>query len=112
MKKVLRFLILLIVFGAVWGCAYARQEVRADHRKISNEHQEKQGETLIFPIRFYRDYISRVDGDRCQMSPTCSQYCNEAIKKHGAFLGWMEILAWNGNKGMKITENNKNNRKK
>ena len=89
MKKVLRFLILLIVFGAVWGCAYARQEVRADHRKISNDHQEKQSETLIFPIRFYRDYISRVDGDRCQMYPTCSVYCSKAIKKHGALLGWI-----------------------
>jgi putative membrane protein insertion efficiency factor len=89
MKKVSSFIIFLIVLGAVTGCAYDRQEVRADHRKVSDDNKEKRGKTLLFPIRLYQEYISPVDGDRCQMYPTCSVYCSEAIKKHGALLGWI-----------------------
>lgn len=40
-------------------------------------------------IKFYQDHISAVDGDRCQMHPSCSVYANNAINKHGFFIGWM-----------------------
>ena len=89
MKKVFNFIILFIVFGVIWGCSHAGQRVRPDQRNISNDNKEKRGEALLSSIKFYQDYISRVDGDRCQMYPTCSQYCSEAIKKHGALLGWI-----------------------
>lgn len=45
--------------------------------------------TLVLPIQFYRTYLSRVDGNRCQMEPSCSSFCIDAIKKHGFFLGWI-----------------------
>jgi len=38
-------------------------------------------------IKFYQVFISPVDGDRCLMYPTCSQYSFEAIQKHGSFIG-------------------------
>jgi len=31
--------------------------------------------------------ISRVDGNRCSMEPTCSRYAIEAIEKHGFLIG-------------------------
>lgn len=37
----------------------------------------------------YREHISAVDGDRCGMSPSCSGYGEQAIKKHGLFMGWI-----------------------
>ncbi len=40
-------------------------------------------------IRFFQKFISPVDGPRCQMYPTCSQYGREAVKKHGALLGFI-----------------------
>jgi len=40
-------------------------------------------------IRFYQNYISPLDGDRCPMYPTCSQYSIEAIRKHGPFVGYI-----------------------
>jgi len=38
-------------------------------------------------LRFFQEYISPVDGDRCPSYPTCSQYAQEAVRKHGALIG-------------------------
>lgn len=60
------------------------------------EHFDKslEGATLslgshisINSIKFFIRYISKVDGDRCPMYPTCSSYSIEAIKKHGVLIG-------------------------
>lgn len=43
-----------------------------------------------YPLNiFSRIYgaISRVDGNRCSMYPTCSHYSIEAIEKHGLLIG-------------------------
>ena len=88
MKKI-NLIIFFIVWVAAAGCAHTGQLVRTDQQKVSNDEKGKQGETLLSPIKFYQDYISRVDGDRCVMYPTCSQYCSQAIKKHGPLLGWI-----------------------
>ncbi len=44
---------------------------------------------LLAGVSFFTDHISRVDGDRCPMMPTCSAYSKLAIKKHGFFVGIM-----------------------
>jgi hypothetical protein len=38
-------------------------------------------------LRFFQVYISPVDGDRCPSYPTCSQYAQEAVRKHGVLIG-------------------------
>ena len=38
-------------------------------------------------FRFFQEYISPVDGDRCPSYPTCSQYGQEAVRKHGVLIG-------------------------
>jgi len=40
-------------------------------------------------IRFFINYISPVDGDRCPSYPTCSQYGLEAVRKHGVLAGFV-----------------------
>ncbi len=40
-------------------------------------------------LHIFRKYISPVDGDRCPSYPSCSQYSAEAIRKHGALLGFL-----------------------
>jgi hypothetical protein len=42
-------------------------------------------------VKFFRDVISPVDGDRCPMYPTCSEYSIQALRKHGPFLGFVMI---------------------
>ncbi len=40
-------------------------------------------------LKFYQKHISGIDGNRCPMYPNCSQYCVQAIQKHGILLGWV-----------------------
>lgn len=41
------------------------------------------------PIRFFQKVISRADGHRCPMHPSCSHYADQAFKRHGFFKGWV-----------------------
>ena len=40
-------------------------------------------------IRFYQEHLSGIDGNRCPMTPSCSEYAAQAIQKHGPVLGWI-----------------------
>lgn len=42
---------------------------------------------LLGAIRFFQDYISPIDGARCQFAPTCSAFGHLAIHRHGPWLG-------------------------
>jgi len=42
---------------------------------------------FLWIIRFHQKFISPIDGDRCSLYPTCSQYGILAIRKHGAIIG-------------------------
>ena len=47
---------------------------------------------LLALIAFYRTCISPLLPPACRYTPTCSQYANEAITKHGAFKGgWLAL---------------------
>ena len=73
-----------------WSTCFA--EHKATVTKMHNPSlgtTEKQADPVSYPIKFYRNYISGADGNRCPMYPSCSQYCMEALKKHGTFLGWI-----------------------
>lgn len=46
------------------------------------------GRLELLAIRLYRKYISPLkSGPCCRFVPTCSQYAEEAVRKHGAFRG-------------------------
>ena len=58
--------------------------------------KEKTGESLswgqrmaVSTIGVFRNFISPVDGDRCPSFPSCSQYSQQAIRRHGIFIGWV-----------------------
>ena len=41
------------------------------------------------PIRFFQKYLSGADGHRCPMTPSCSSYALQAMRRHGALKGWI-----------------------
>lgn len=41
----------------------------------------------VFPIKFYRKYISPGIRPRCKYYPTCSAYALEAVERHGVIAG-------------------------
>jgi len=43
--------------------------------------------TALLAMDFFINHISKVDGDRCPMYPTCSAYGVDAIRKHGFLIG-------------------------
>ena len=55
----------------------------------SEENMSAAAKALSLSVRFYRETISQVDGERCKMYPSCSAYSLEVIKKHGFFLGYI-----------------------
>ncbi|MGD9214077.1 MAG: membrane protein insertion efficiency factor YidD [Desulfobacteraceae bacterium] len=42
-----------------------------------------------FPIMLFQKTVSRADGDRCPMYPSCSHYASKAIERHGVITGWI-----------------------
>lgn len=40
-------------------------------------------------IRFYQKFLSGADGHRCPMTPSCSNYALQAIRRHGIVRGWI-----------------------
>lgn len=62
------------------------RDIPSTVRASSHEHSIA-GTPFIWMMKGYQQYISPVDGDRCPMYPTCSQYSIEAIRKHGPVLG-------------------------
>jgi putative membrane protein insertion efficiency factor len=90
MEKKICFIICCLILTVFWSSAFARQEMNlTDNPKPLHEAGEKQESSLLYPLKFYRDFISSADGDRCPMYPTCSQYCMDAVKKHGSLTGWV-----------------------
>ncbi|MBQ9920904.1 MAG: membrane protein insertion efficiency factor YidD [Clostridia bacterium] len=48
---------------------------------------------FIYPILFYRKFISPLFPPCCRFTPTCSQYALEAFQKHGALKG-LVLTVW------------------
>jgi len=43
-------------------------------------------------VKFFKKYLSPIDGSDCPMYPSCSQYSMASFEKHGFFTGWM--MTW------------------
>ncbi len=41
------------------------------------------------PLTRLQQFISRADGDRCPMYPSCSHYARTAFAEKGALIGWV-----------------------
>jgi len=44
-------------------------------------------QALLVPIRWFQQYVSPMDGPRCQFAPTCSSFGYTAVRDHGPGLG-------------------------
>jgi putative component of membrane protein insertase Oxa1/YidC/SpoIIIJ protein YidD len=70
----------LLLFLAIPRLAMAEQP---------ESHSNAHSSAWTSPIRFFQKYISKADGDRCPMYPSCSHYASKAIQRHGAVKGWI-----------------------
>ena len=44
---------------------------------------------MAFALKLFGKTVSKVDGHRCAMYPTCSAYSAQAFHKHGFVKGWV-----------------------
>ena len=45
---------------------------------------------VLYPLRFYKRFLSPLLPPMCRFEPTCSVYMMDAVKKYGALRGiWM-----------------------
>jgi hypothetical protein len=82
-------------FQPPWEAPKETYLVRLNQPAEKQKSAEKIYETnpaklpFLWGLELYRKVISKTDGDKCGMYPTCSGYSRRAIKKHGAAIGLM-----------------------
>ena len=59
---------------------------REDH-KLENNYLETG--PMAYALQYFRKTISKADGRRCSMYPSCSHYSAQAFEKHGFIKGWI-----------------------
>lgn len=47
---------------------------------------------IKLPLKFYRFFISPIYGANCRFVPSCSEYADEALKKHGIYRAFLLII--------------------
>jgi putative component of membrane protein insertase Oxa1/YidC/SpoIIIJ protein YidD len=65
------------------------QTAGADASAVSPSFEERTAEVWSSPLGRMQKFISRADGDRCPMYPTCSRYAAQSIARHGVLAGWV-----------------------
>ena len=83
------FLIFMVLVLFPMDSLFAQELSRENQNvetEISGQPDEK---SALLPIELYQKHLSPVIGGKCPMYPSCSQYCKNAIKKHGAVMGWI-----------------------
>ena len=85
--------IIIILFNI--NIVLAEQNIEESNNKLLKNNDFLPNISLLYPkknmgiIKFYKKYISPVDGNRCSMYPSCSKYTSTTFKKHGFLMGWI-----------------------
>ena len=79
-------------FCGPWG-EESFMEASPHHTRPNQQPSDESILNLAFinGVEFFRDVISPIDGDRCPMYPSCSQYGVLVLRKHGPFMGFIMI---------------------
>jgi putative component of membrane protein insertase Oxa1/YidC/SpoIIIJ protein YidD len=63
----------------------------AGHAIAEDKTHEKRRSIWESPLTLFQATISKADGQRCPMYPSCSHYAAQAIERHGLIMGWLLI---------------------
>jgi len=69
--------------------AIAYSPAVGDDTAIGLHKPEEDTGPVAMALTFFRKTISRADGRRCMMYPSCSHYSGQAFAKHGFVKGWV-----------------------
>lgn len=71
------------------GFSAAQEAPALPDKQIADDTVKAGSNSALEPLKFITGIITRADGDRCPMTPTCSTYTRQAIQKHGLLKGWI-----------------------
>ena len=79
------------VFVAHAGTAenFASSGARSSSRELTSRGRSAAAWILLFFVRFYIAFLSPFLGGACKFHPSCSNYAQEAISRHGAQRGFV-----------------------
>jgi len=84
MKKTVTIIIIsVLIFPAV------SMQVFGDEETMRPEIRQSETGPMAVALAFFRKTVSRADGRRCMMYPSCSHYSAQAFDKHGFITGWI-----------------------
>lgn len=76
-----------------WGPSFSREKEEIGAVGAIQERSSSLPKlALLQGILFFKNTISRVDGDRCSSYPTCSAYGEMVVRKHGFIIGVLMIV--------------------
>jgi len=78
-----------IVFFSLLLIVIIIPQVYSDETAVRPETSEEDTGPVAMALTFFRKTISRADGRRCMMYPSCSHYSGQAFAKHGFVKGWV-----------------------
>ncbi len=71
-----------------WGHSFSKEQGEGVTAKFRQEKVSSfPSVALLQSILFFKNTISKVDGDRCSSYPTCSAYGEMVVRKHGFIIG-------------------------
>ncbi|MEW6672050.1 MAG: membrane protein insertion efficiency factor YidD [Thermodesulfobacteriota bacterium] len=88
-QPVISVILFFVIVLCQTGFAGAQDALPPPVGDVPRTVRANESNPVLNPLRFITDIISRADGDRCPMFPTCSQYSAQAIQKHGFLKGWI-----------------------
>ena len=82
-----RILVVLALVLSLW--IFPIPSVCAQERANAPKDPQKETSGGLSPLSFFQKVVSRADGDRCPMYPSCSHYASAAFKKHSVLTAWI-----------------------
>lgn len=79
MKSIFVFLSFLLIAGSAVAGPF----------DANDTNEAEPASAITAPIHFFQRFLSGADGNRCPMTPSCSSYAIQAIKRYGALKGWI-----------------------
>lgn len=88
------FALIILATTTGWGAGDLFEPWEYGNQPASHSTVKHEEGSASLPVRmalgglnFFSGYISKVDGDRCPMYPTCASYSRQSFRKHGFFIG-------------------------
>ncbi len=88
-RQTLLYLLLAAILMTAMAVGLCPGWASAQDQILVSAHDPQPAPAPISPLKRLQRFISKADGDRCSMYPTCSHYASQAFAQEGPLMGWV-----------------------